>query len=220
MAVQEDLIRASLAGAGKQRPEQQQHRADKHRAGEGEGEGEGENDGEGGVEVMGGASSTARITQHVLVKLLDRHLMVDRGESDPIAVTVGFELPAVLDPPVDLDPHLVLGHENVLPQAIDSLVGKPLLDPVARLRGLGENLDDQRQRLATCEIRIGDTPIARANCACDTPNSSSVSRRNSPGWIGGKPFLTITTSISFSLFTFYSQFLWLLLGRGPDKIPS
>jgi hypothetical protein len=30
-------------------------------------------------------------------------------------------------------------------------------------------------------LRLGDTPMTRANAACEKPSSSSVSARNSPG---------------------------------------
>jgi hypothetical protein len=86
------------------------------------------------------------VTQRVLINLFDRCLVLDRGKTDPVAVTVGLKLPAIVDATVDFYPHLVLSHENIFLEAFEALVGQPLLKPVAGFRGLGENLDDQRRR--------------------------------------------------------------------------
>ena len=50
--------------------------------------------------------------------------------------------------------------------------------------------------LTMCEIRMGETPIARANSACEMFNSPKVSLRNSPGWIAGSPFFAMIFLLS------------------------
>ena len=88
----------------------------------------------------------AQISLGIFIQLLDRRLVMDRGKPHPVAITVGLKQPTVLDATVDLDPHLVLGRQDVFLEIFDTLVSQSLLKPVTRFRGLGEDLDDQRRR--------------------------------------------------------------------------
>jgi hypothetical protein len=51
-----------------------------------------------------------------------------------------------------------------------------------------------RAPVMTCDIRIADTPAARANSAYGTAISAKISARNSPGWTVGRLFSFIFTS--------------------------